>query len=259
MEFGICGNVDSSPLGRAAGWAYIEESVQGLIKAQTPDAEWTGRQRAASSALPIRAMNGLVPASLPIVGDAVDEAALATYLNTAIARADSLNVRTLVFGSGGARHVPAGFSRETARQQIVRFVRNGMPAAQRHNVTIVVEPLQRGETNIINSVAEGMAYVREVNHPSFQCLVDSYHFWLEGEPLDNLRAAMPWIKHVHVADQEGRVWPGLSGKSDYRPFFKVLKEAGYDGLISVEGKWPDDLPTVAPKVLKFLQDEWAAA
>ena len=124
---------------------------------------------------------------------------------------------------------------------------------------IVLEPLNKGECNIINSVAEGMEYVRAVNNPAFQCLVDSYHFWLEDEPLENLRRAMPSIKHVHLADKEGRVAPGLSGKADYRPFFRVLKQGGYDSTISFEGADMPDFEVTAPKVLEFIKRQWSEA
>ena len=52
--------------------------------------------------------------------------------------------------------------------------------AASHGVLIVAEPLNRGECNIINTVAEAMEYVQAVNHPNFNCLVDSYHLWLES-------------------------------------------------------------------------------
>jgi len=125
-------------------------------------------------------------------------------------------------------------------------------------VTIVIEPLNCGECNIINTVAEAMKYVAVVGHPNLRCLVDSFHFWLEDEPLENLREAVPAIAHVHVADKVGRTAPGESGQSDYRPFFRVLKDGGYDGLISVEAKDFDVAPS-GRKVLEFLRKQWNEA
>ena len=100
-----------------------------------------------------------------------------------------------------------------------------------------------------------MTFVRQVNHPSFRCLLDCYHFWASGEPLASLGLALPYIAHVHVADKDGRVAPGLSGTADYRPLFRQLKEGGYDGGISVEAGWPD-LPGEARRVLAYLKDQW---
>lgn len=102
-----------------------------------------------------------------------------------------------------------------------------------------------------------MTYVKELNHPHVQCLADSYHFWLNDESLASLEAAMPWIRHVHVSDTEGRVPPGTSGKHDYRPFFAVLKRAGYDGPVCVESNWPD--MSNAASVLEFLKKQWQAS
>ena len=133
------------------------------------------------------------------------------------------------------------------------------PIAQANGVTLVAEHLNRGECNVINSLAEAMAYVREVSHPNFQCLVDSYHFWLENENLDDLRAAMPQVRHVHLADKEGRVPPGEGGKSDYRPFFAELKRGGYDGPMSVESPEFKDVAGAGPRVLAFVKKQWAEA
>lgn len=259
MRFGICTSVEKSAAVKAAGWDYVEEGVQRLLAATVPDSEWRGADVVKSASLPTPAGNTLVPGSLKIVGPDADLSRLEAYMRIVLRRAEMVGMRTLVFGSGGARHVPDGFDRARAREQIVAFASMSARIAANHGVTLVVEPLNRGECNIINSVAEGMEYVRAVNHPNLQCLVDSYHFWLEDEPLENLRAAMPWIKHVHVADKVGRVAPGLSGQSDYKPFFRVLKQGGYNGLISFEGKAMDDFETTAPKVLDFLKKEWASA
>jgi|SRR5688572_16045008 len=258
MKFGICTTVEKSAAARDAGWDFIEESVQALLQALEPDERWTGRERAASAALPILSANMLVPASLRITGPDVAKERLAAYMRIVLRRADALDTRTLVFGAGGARNVPDGFPRITAAEQITEFVRTSAAVAGDYGVTIVIEPLNRGECNIINSVSEAMKYVAAVGHPNLKCLVDSYHFWMEDEPLEELRTAMPSIRHVHVADKTGRTPPGESGQSDYRPFFAVLKEGGYDGLISVEAK-SFDVASSGRRVLNFLRKQWDAA
>ncbi len=259
MRFGICGSPGASAAIKAAGWDYVEGNVQGLLQGELPDEQWKAGNAAKTSAIPILAANCLVPGNLKITGPQADLGKLRSYMSRVLERAPKIGARTLVFGSGGARQVPEGFDRETARRQILDFLRMSAELASPHDVVIVCEPLNRKECNIINSVAEAMTYVRAVDHPNFQCLVDSYHFWLEDEPLENLRQAMPWIKHVHLADKVGRVAPGLSGQSDYAPFFKVLKEGNYSGLISFEGKAMNDFPATAPKVLDYIKQAWARA
>jgi sugar phosphate isomerase/epimerase len=189
----------------------------------------------------------------------VDFEAVRKYMTHVMRRAGQIGMKTLVFGSAGSRNVPEGFDRGTAREQIMQFLVLSARLAGMHGVTLVVEPLNRGEANIINSVGEAMSYVRAVNSSHVQCLVDSYHFWLDGDSLDDLKAAMPWIRHVHVADKEGRVPPGESGKSDYRPFFNVIKQGGYNSRVSIETPGYGDYKSTASRVLSFLRRQWQEA
>lgn len=258
MRFGVCTSVEHSRVVQAAGWDFLEESVQARLRGLEPDSQWQGRREVEASALPVLAANGLVPGTLKIVGPDRDRAALAQYMQTVLRRAASTAIRTLVFGSGAARHVPEGYDRALARDQIIDFLRDASPVAERHGVTIVIEPLNRGECNIINTIAEAMEYVRAVGHPHVACLLDTFHFWIEDEPLAHLREAMGQIRHVHLADRDGRVAPGESGTADYRPVFSVLKSGEYEGLISVEANFPD-LAGRGPGVLAFIRRQWAEA
>lgn len=259
MKFGICTSFNNAAAVKAAGWDYVEENVQTVLQGTVQDDQWKQEAAAKSAALPVPAANSLVPGTLKIVGPAVDLSALKKYMATVLARAQRVGMKVLVFGSGGARNVPDGFDRDRAATQIEDFVRASADIAARHDVMLVAEPLNRGECNIINSVGEAMRYVKAIDHPNFQCLVDTYHLWLEDETLENLKQAMPWIKHVHLADKDGRVAPGLSGKADYRPVFKILKAGGYDGMISFEGAAIPDFPVTAPKVLEFVKSQWNQA
>jgi D-psicose/D-tagatose/L-ribulose 3-epimerase len=192
----------------------------------------------------VLAVNLLVPPSLKITGPSVDPEGLARYIATVARRAASVGVKTLVFGSGAARAVPAG---------------SDLATAAAHGMMLVIEPLHRAECNIVNSVAEAARYARSVGHPNCQVLLDTYHLWMEDEPVENVRRVAGTIRHVHVADLQGRVAPGQSGKSDYRPLFRVLKDAAYPGSISFEGAPMAEFDVTAPKVLEFLRGQWASA
>ena len=253
MQFGVCIPAAQSAAAKAGGWDFVEENVQGYFRGQADD--WVPPTR---PALPLPSANSLVPGGLPIVGPNADSEALTTYMTRVLQRARAVGMRTLVFGSGAARNVPADVARTEAVDQITAFLAESADIAKTYEITLVIEPLNRGECNIINTVAEAMTYVERVKHPNLKCLVDSYHFWLEDEPPANLEAAMPHIAHVHVADRDGRTAPGESGTSDYGPFMKMLKAGGYDGLIAVECRG-FDLTTNGPRSLKVLRDSWASA
>jgi sugar phosphate isomerase/epimerase len=259
MQFGICTSVDNSQLAKAAGWDFIEENCQNILQGLiADDAQWSGRQRAERSALPVLSANVLLPGSLKVTGADFDEDALATFLQRVVGRAKSIGIKTIVFGSAGSRNVPDGFDRSQAKAQIADFCTALAVIGAGSGIQFVVEHLRRQECNIINTVGEAMTYVLAVNQPSLRCVLDTYHLWSESEPLANVRDAMPWIKHVHLADLEGRVAPGLSGTSDYRPIFRILKDGNYDGLISVEAA-QFDIANDGERVLAFIKTQWENA
>ena len=258
VRFGICAGVETAAQAKDQGWDYLEGNAQTLFAGLTPDSQYHGLEKTRRSVLPVAASNCLVPGALKIVGPTVDRPRLLQYLHNALKRAGETGTKVLVFGSGDARRVPDGFDPQTAKAQLAEFAADAAKIASEHGVTIVLEPLNQKECNIVTSVGEAMQYVNALNHPAFRCLVDSYHLWMENEPVAHVLAAAKSIRHVHVADLESRVAPGLSGKSDYRPLFSVLKSAGYDGMISVEAIG-FDLTTQGVDALAFLRKQWNEA
>ncbi|HEY1686960.1 MAG TPA: sugar phosphate isomerase/epimerase family protein [Tepidisphaeraceae bacterium] len=242
MQFGICSPVSEADNVKAAGADYLE------IGAQTLPVE-------PPRGLPIRACNALVPAALKITGPEVNSGKLRDYLEQTCINAKKVGAEILVFGSAGARNVPEGFDQKNVQSQLLDFLRAAGWAAMAHGLTIVIEPLERKESNILHTIDESMELVKLVNLPGVQCLVDTYHFWVNGDSLESLRKAMPHIYHVHVADLDGRVAPGLSGKADYQPLFHVLKEAGYNRRISIEAL-NFDIARDGKKAMEYLRQEW---
>lgn len=257
-QFGICTSLSQASVMHGTGWDYIEENAQTLFKGTDPDEKYDGKA-IAQSLLPVPAANCLAPGNLKITGPAVDRDALCRYMNNVLRRAGLAGCRTLVFGSGGARQVPDGWNKARATEQIVEFGRMASPLAQQHGVTIVLEHLNVLECNIVNTPIEAVEIIRRVNHANFQCLVDSYHLWMDDLPLSQVEAALPYIRHVHLADKTGRLPPGQSGSSDYRPLFAMLKKAGYNGRLSVEASGFGDIATIGPVVLAYLKQQWDQA
>lgn len=259
MKIGICTSVEHAQRVKAAGYDFVEEQVQRVLAPAVPDPGWTVPAALAESVLPVPAVNVLLPGTLRVTGPEVRPDDQRAYLERVFARAAGVGIGIVVFGSGGARKVPEGFSMTEARSQVVGFCRLAAELASPHDVTLVVEHLNRSETNILNRLSDCAAVVREVAHPACRLLVDSYHLWLEDESLDAVQENLDLIRHVHVADREGRTAPGESGQSNYRPLFRVLKRGGYDARISIEAKGFDDFEGVGPRVLSRLREDWAAA
>jgi sugar phosphate isomerase/epimerase len=257
-SFGVCAPVANASAVRAAGWDYVEEGAQALLRGMVPDEGWDGVDRVRSSPLPAPACNGLVPGEMKITGPDADLARLKAYMDVVCRRAQLVGTRVLVFGSGAARNIPEGFDRKRAVHQLREFAKSAADLAAQYNVTVAAEALNSTECNVLSTLAEAAEFVSAVNHPHLRLVVDTYHLWAEGESLEVVRGAMPLVAHVHVADLAGRVAPGEGRPpSDYRAFFRVLKDSGYSGMISVEA-----LDFGAPayaRVLEFVRTQWQRA
>lgn len=259
MKFGICTPIANAAAAKSAGWDYVEDSVPNLLQGLTPDdAAWTGPDLVRASPLPDLACNGLVPPTMKLAGVHADAFAWHRYLETVFRRAEKLGVRTLVFGSGAARTIPEDFDRSLGMRQLIDFLQVASVLGERHDVTVVLEHLNRKESNVLNTLAECVAVAHSLSHPKLKVLVDTYHLWVEDEPIDNVATALPVLAHVHVADLAGRLPPGEgTPPSDYRPLFRLLKRGGYSGTISVEAL--NFEPAIYPRVLEYIKAQWDQA
>ena len=240
MQYGVCGGVDRAAALLAAGSDYIEIGVQTDLMPdadQATVAEHIARLRKIGLSSPVA--NGFIPGRLPMVGPEVDLEALHDYVEAAFVHACQAGVHTIVFGSGGARRVPEGFDRDEAWGQLVSFGKMIAPMAEQRDIVVVVEPLNTAECNILTTVPESARYVRDVDHPGVQLLVDAYHFARENEPLSALDGTADILRHAHIATYESRLAPGRED-CDFTPFIQKLKSIGYAGRLSIEGRWDDE-------------------
>jgi sugar phosphate isomerase/epimerase len=250
-KIGVCTGIANSSIIKAAGYSYIEEGVRGFLVPSEPDEVFNiNLAQLKNSGIPMEACNSFLPGELKCVGpDAVHEKIL-QYAKTAFRRAEQSGVKTIVFGSSGARKIPEGFTKADARKQFVSLCKQMAPVAKKHSVVISLEPLNSKECNFINSVSEGGEIVREVDHPNFRLLADIYHMLIEEEGPESLVENGKYLYHVHIAEKEGRTAPGFHGE-DFTPYFKALKQVGYKGRISVECSW-ENLQAQAEKTLQTI-------
>lgn len=263
MKFGICTAPDNLSLVTQQGFDYIEPGVSGVLRpheSEPPELE-TLEKTFAASTVRAQAFNVLLPGTLRVVGPDRDVAALERYLETACLRASRLGARVLVFGSGGARNVPDGFSRAQAWGEIKEFLGLAGAAAARQNIVIAIEPLNRKECNILNSVEESAQMAREVALPeSVGVLSDLFHVFVENQSFEETAQAARegWLRHVHVACTSDRHAPRKEDRDVLARFFTALKGGGYDKRISIEAGMKD-FASDAPIALGVMREEWELA
>ena len=254
MRIGCCYSLSKENAQRlkTAGTAYIEGGFSSLAALTPEQAKVLAKE--VTAILPVPVMNLMFPSELRLVGERVDYAAIDRYLEETSAKAARFGTKKVVFGSGGPRRVPEGFSHETAFRQLITLCREHIaPAFEKHGMVCCIEPLNRKECNILNTSGEVFKLVQAVDHPAVRLLIDLYHFDLEQEPLSCLEAYRGYIGHVHIASaKNARALPKPDDGEDYAAFFAALKEAGYDGLVSLEGAMPEDWGELAEN-FEYLQ------
>jgi sugar phosphate isomerase/epimerase len=251
VQVGLCTALKGIDAARTAGFEYLELGTSEIAALSDADYE-SALAQVRQLGLPVPVTNLFLPATLKVTGPEIDPEEQIRYVRKAFARLSRLGTGIVVFGSGGARRVPDGFPKDDAFKQLVEFGRRIAEEARTHNITIAVEPLRRQETNIINSAAEGLDLVNAIDHPNFQLMIDFYHLASEREDPAIVLRAREHIRHLHMANPQGRVFPLAWDEYDYAPFFANLRKIGYDKRISIEAS-AKDFPVEAPRAISLLR------
>ena len=259
MQLGICADpAIMAGLSQPFPFDFIEGHVQNFLKPEAADAEFSFNAAALRNcARSMPAANCFLPADLKITGPSINYPRLDHYAATAFRRANEIGMTVIVVGSAGARMVPEGFSTAHAFEQFVDILRHFAPVAQAEGVTLVVEPLNRGECNLVNTILEGAEVVERVAHPHVKLLVDIFHMLRNGEAADDILKVGHLVHHAHIAENKDRAAPGVNG-DDLRPFYRALRSSGYGGRLTIEAVWTDLAAQVNPAVAA-LKMQMAAA
>ena len=247
--FGVCCSPDDAKLLASVGYDFFENAVAPALGPEK-DAEWWKKQRdmLISLPIPLRSCNGFIPGKFRLTGPKADHGPALDYAETALRRAEEVGVKTVVFGSGGARNVPGDICgpREQAPQpergveQFAEFCRLLCDRVKDlRTVTVVIEPLRPNESNIINYVWQGVQICEEVDSPRLGQLADIFHMMMGRESAESIVRADGLLKHCHIASYGTRQFPGSDPAtvSRFAPYFDALRAIGYTGGVSCECGW----------------------
>ena len=180
------------------------------------------------------------------------------YLCDLIRFCGDIGGRVIVLGSPKQRNVMPGQTFEATWDRTRSVLKECLPAAAAHGVTICLEPLDSAQTNFINTPAEAARMVREIDHPNLRMIIDVRATLCQGldvaEAIRVHRDDMAYI-HFNNADGDG---PGY-GDTDFAPILQALGETGYEGYGSVEVfDYSYGAENIARKSLETLRSAWAA-
>jgi sugar phosphate isomerase/epimerase len=143
-----------------------------------------------------------------------------------------------IIGSMQGRH-GGGVDAVTARGHLADALEDLGEHAKQYGVPLLFEPLNRYETNMVNTLDAGAALLRSLSTKNLRLLADLFHMNIEEADMGTaLRSAGGLIGHVHFVDSNRR--PAGLGHIDYAPIVKALQVIGYDGFASAEAlPYPD--------------------
>lgn len=105
--------------------------------------------------------------------------------------------------------------------------------ANERGIDLIMEPLNRYESCLLNNARQAKQFIKEVNHPNVKTMLDTFHMNIEETSLSK-----PFVElgddlaHIHVADSNRK---GIGrGRLPFDEVASVIKETGYNGTITVE-------------------------
>ena len=249
MKLGVCGSLGTAETIKKCGFDFVEENFSRL--AAMTDGEFSDYAAGYEKlGVPVLSTNGFLPGGYVIYDKTPDETR--EYAARGMARAASLGVKTVVIGSGAQRNIPDGADREAFEAKFVSFVATVADVAEKYGIKVVVEPLARAETNLVNLVSESVAVAKRTGKKNVGAMVDFFHFFINGD--DGLGCAEGLLFHAHLARANAdRLMP--TDKTEIPTLEKwaaMLRGIGYRGDLSLEGFFGDDLEKTLTKTRPLL-------
>ena len=124
--------------------------------------------------------------------------------------------------------------------------------AEQKNLPLIYEPLNRYESNLINTLEEAVDFLSTKKLDNVKLLADLFHMNIEeSDPAEAIRRAGDWIGHVHYVDSN-RQAAGF-GHTDFASIAKALKDINYSGYLSAEVFPLPDSKTAAAKTIESVK------
>ena len=148
--------------------------------------------------------------------------------------------------------IKPGVDRPQAMAWLTEALRRCATSAAPHGVSLVLEPINRYETDLTNRVDEALQLIDRVGADNLGVLFDTFHANIEEPSVTgSLRAAGDRLFHVHTADSN-RWYPG-AGHVDFAAVVRTLRDLGYAGWLSAEILPRPDPATATARAVEHLR------
>lgn len=124
-------------------------------------------------------------------------------------------------------------SQTEAEEWTIDCLRRCAERAKEYNIQLTLEPVNRYESNFINTIKQGIKFIKRVGVSNLGLLADTFHMNIEEVSIyDSIVQAKDYITHIHFADSNR--WAPGCGHLDFAKIVQTLKKIGYQGYVSAE-------------------------
>ena len=124
--------------------------------------------------------------------------------------------------------------------------------AEENNARMLIEPINRYETDLLNTVPETIDFIRQLKSSRISLLLDTFHMNIEEISIqESIKQTGDLIGHVHVADSNR--WAPGCGHLDFGEVVDILNGIGYTGYLSAEILPLPDIDTAASVSIRTLR------
>lgn len=244
MRFGLCTSLENrtdAMLAAEAGLDYIELPLAATY-AKGNDWQQECRSMLSDAGLRAEAFNGFFGAAFHLLGpERTPETQIMDYVRASADMAAQFGAQVLVLGSGRARFLPEGVSAQQAQPEFLALLDQIADVMKDRKLQLVIEPLRYQETNYINTFRQCVELTSALGRAEVAPLLDLYHFFCNEEPMDDLQLGSGGrLRHAHIARPNiDRCPPTGADAAVLRRWAQGLREAGYDGRLSLECRWTE--------------------
>jgi sugar phosphate isomerase/epimerase len=124
--------------------------------------------------------------------------------------------------------------------------------AAREGVLVLLEPLNRYEDHMVNTLAQAIELCQAVDLPAVRVMADTYHMNIEERAIPAaIVEAHAYLRHVHLSDSN-RHEPG-AGHLDFRATLRALAEIAFGGFMTIECRLSDEPERALSAAARFIR------
>ena len=224
MRFGVCTSFENIPALIEAGYDYLEFNFTSFVEMSDEQFE-QAKATVEKYNFYAESFNCFFPWNIRLTGSDIDYERITSHILAGMPRAAALGGKICVIGSGGSRKIPDGYN------QFAEVLGIAGDIAAEYGITVVVEPLQADETNLINTVEQGIEFVKKVNKPNGG-----------------------WLAHLHLARaNDDRAMPYDEDMPKIEEWANAVFESEYKGNLSLEGSYLPEFAECMHRTRKIIE------